>query len=196
MNHPTVPSAKLQSSSWIRFCLSVFIVFHLTVIVVLANGTSYLGRSLQHILTPYANFIGLNSTWNFFSPDPAHTMYFRYLVRFQDDNGNDLREAIEEFVPAAKDEFVLNSSKRRMLYAMRFMILDSRRMSGILGPWICRKYPGATSLHIEHIFEQIPSLDRAVLDTEEGAHRQIFDGRSTPNSFEFYCADKDAEVSL
>jgi hypothetical protein len=150
-----------------KILLSAFICFHLIVIVVLANGSSFLGRHLAPILLPYANTLGLNATWNFFSPDPAHTMFYRMRIFFEDANGEDLREPEELYFPPEKGQIVVNSSKRRMLYAMRFLTLDPTRLKSILGPWLCRQYPGATRVKMEHFIHEIPGLDAAMAHIDQ-----------------------------
>lgn len=149
-----------------KVCLSLVILFHLLTMVILANGSSWLGRHTQGWSVPYGNIIGINTTWNFFSPDPAHTMFIRYRVSFEDDYGNETAEPIEGFIPEEKESVVFDSSKRRFLYAMRFLILDHRRLESIMGPYLCRKFPGAHRVHIEHILQAIPPLDRAMVTDE------------------------------
>ncbi len=133
------------------------------VITLFPNGSSYLGRSLASYFMPYANSLGLNTTWNFFSPDPAHTMFLKYNIRFEDANGNDLREPLDGFFPPEKEKIVTDSSKRRFLYALRFFLLDTSRMKTILGPWLCRQNPGSSVITMEQILEPIPNLDKARL---------------------------------
>lgn len=142
--------------SWIKGLLSLWIVFHLAVILVLPNGSSYLGRLWGNYLTPYANALSLNSTWNFFSPDPVHTMYLHYRVDYES------KESTEGYLPPEKDQLVVDSSRRRFLYAMRFLLLDSTRFETLLGPYLCRQNPGASKISIRHVLETLPSLDKAV----------------------------------
>lgn len=146
---------RISKRFWIRILLSGFLCYHLIVIAVLANGASYLGRSLDSWISPYGNFFGFNVAWNFFAPDPAHTMYIEYFVHFEDES----RDPVEGYIPPEKEKIVIDSSKRRFLYAMRFMIIDEKRLKVILGPYLCRQYPGASSVHIKNILEPIPNLD-------------------------------------
>jgi hypothetical protein len=128
------------------------------------NSGSYLGRRYDRILLPYANALNLNTPWNFFSPDPAHTMYFRYNIYFKNDRWEDIKDPIEGYFPAGKEYGPYSTSERRELYAMRYMILDPRRVDKFLGPWLCKQYEGATNIKLEHIVDTIPPLDRAVYD--------------------------------
>jgi hypothetical protein len=158
--------AKLRFS-FSRALLSLFIVFHLLVILVLANGSSYLGRNLQSLILPYGNVLGLNATWNFFSPDPAHTMYYKYKVYFENAEGDELSPVVEGFLPPEKSHIVIDSSKRRLLYSMRFLTIEPSRIKTLMGPWLCKSHPGATRVRIDYVMEQIPFLDVAVARRNE-----------------------------
>jgi hypothetical protein len=171
----------------------VWIIYHLFCILVLPNGNSFLGRYSEDYILPYANFLGLNTTWNFYSPDPAHTMYFAYTVHFENEKGEDVKPNLEEFLPPEKDQIVTDSSKRRLLYAMRYLALDSNRSQVVLGPWICREYEGASRISIHHVIERIPQLDVAMDASEDVSHlREISEGPNT----DFDCRHKPDEVSL
>jgi len=160
----------------LKIFLSLFLVYHLAVIIILPNSGSYLGRSTEKWITPYANYLGLNTTWNFFSPDPAQTMFVKYTVWFDDLNAAKAKDPVEGFIPPEKEKIVLDSSKRRLLYAMRFLILDTNRMKTILAPWLCRENPGAQLVKIEHILEAIPNLEKAGLGEERASEgRQLME---------------------
>lgn len=173
-----------------KILFSIFILFHLAVIIIFPNGSSYLGRA-STLLVPYANILGLNTTWNFFSPDPAHTMFLKYSIRFEDADGNELREPLDGFIPPEKEQIAVDSSKRRFLYAVRFLILDTNRMKVILGPWLCRQNPGASHVKMEQMLEPIPNLDKAILgDLGRGEETTVM-------RFDYRCnASQEDEVSL
>ncbi len=129
--------------------------------LVMGNGQSFLGRSISGIYTPVANLIGLNTTWNFFSPDPANTMYFRYDIIFEDEYGRSTGETIEEFFPKSKDEggdFRLD--QRRFSYAMRWLAIDPERIRLFFVPMICREHPKAKKIQLEFIVKRIPPLEK------------------------------------
>lgn len=142
--------------------LSLWIVYNIFTMFVMPNVGNYFGRSASRFILPYANTVGLNATWNFFSPDPAHTMYIRYFIRYYDQDGNETKEPVEGFFPEEKNKGITNPTHKRDLYAMRFMVIDPKRMKILLGPWLCKQYPGASSVEMEHIIETVPSLDQVV----------------------------------
>lgn len=174
MNPPEKPTPNhlegqghAKGKTWLCVLLSFFILYHLAVIIIFPNGSSYLGRSLSSYLSFYANNLGLNANWNFFSPDPANTMFFQYHIYFENPQGDEIQPSKEGFIPAEKEQIVIDSSRRRLLYAMRFLFMDSHRMKMILGPWICRENPGASMVRINSIVEMIPNLDRAQIGIME-----------------------------
>ncbi|WII71005.1 hypothetical protein QJS83_11085 [Bdellovibrio sp. 22V] len=135
--------------------------------LVMPNVGAYFGRVTSKFITPYANTVGLNASWNFFSPDPAHTMYIRYVVRYLDEEGNETKESVEGFFPEEKNLGISSPFRKRELYAMRFMVIDPKRLRVLLGPWLCRQYPEATSIEMEHVIETVPPLDQVVTLKDE-----------------------------
>lgn len=142
------------------FLFSLFFYF-ISMMIVLGNGTSFLGRSLGPYFTPVANLVGLNTTWNFFSPDPAHTMYLRYTVHFEDEYGNPVKDSIQSLFPPEETNNDFRVHIRRMSYVMRFYAASAQRLGDFLIPWLCKKNPGATRIHTEVLFNRIPNLEVA-----------------------------------
>lgn len=130
--------------------------------VVMGNGSSFLGRYLGKYYFHIANVVGVNTTWNFFSPDPAHIMYFRYVIHFEDEYGNPLQEAKELYYPEQKDGSNFAMNVRRQNYMMRFMAIDPQRVGNYFIPWICKQYPKATRVQFGLIVHHIPNLDKAL----------------------------------
>lgn len=160
-------SSFIKSGFWASLwkgVLSLWIIFHVFLILVLPNSSSYLGRILPWWAVSYGNSLSLHSNWNFFSPDPAHSMYFHYKVFFQDQNQTDLQEPVEGYLPSYKIDREMSLRHRRELYEMRFMVLKTQRIQKFIAPWLCKKYPGATLLQVEHEIETIAPLDVAAFE--------------------------------
>ncbi len=138
----------------------IFIYFS-SMMIVLGNGSSFLGRYLGDYFTPVANIVGLNTTWNFFSPDPAHTMYLRYTVYFEDEFGNPKQEALQNLFPSSETNNNLTTHIRRLSYMMRFLTSSTERLHKFFVPWICTQNPGATRVQTEILLSRIPSLEVA-----------------------------------
>ena len=139
--------------------LGIVFIYLVSMMIILGNGSSFMGRHLGFLYTPVANSIGLNTTWNFFSPDPAHTMYLRYRILFQDEYGNEKKETIEKYFPedALENNFWMHH--RRLSYVMRFLSADTHRIQNFLVPWLCRKNPDASNIQTEMLLYKIPPLD-------------------------------------
>jgi len=130
--------------------------------IVMGNGSSFLGRYLGQYYFAVANTVGVNTTWNFFSPDPAHIMYIHYIIHFDDDYGNPTKESKEYFYPEQKDgsDFAINV--RRHNYMMRFIAIDNNRVNSFFVPWVCKQNPGATTVQFGLVLTRIPSLDKVI----------------------------------
>lgn len=146
----------------LKALLSLWIVYNIVTIVVMPNAGSYFGRITSRFIGPYANNVGLNASWNFFSPDPAHTMYIRYMVYFNEptESGEE-KDPIEGYFPQEKNKMVSSVFRSRELYLMRFMIVNRTHLKNLFGPWLCRQYPGASSVDMEHVIETVAMLDEA-----------------------------------
>ncbi|QDK37787.1 hypothetical protein [Bdellovibrio sp. NC01] len=147
--------------------LSLWIVYNIFTMLVMPNIGAYFGRVSSRFITPYANTVGLNASWNFFSPDPAHTMYIHYMINFADSEGNPTKDPIEGYFPPEKNRPVTSTFRKRELYVMRFMVIDPKRLKVFMGPWLCRQYPGASSVDMEHVIETVPMLDQVVTHKDE-----------------------------
>lgn len=152
----------------LKIILSLWAVYQIFVILVMPNLGSYLGRSAQPFISSYASIIGVNASWNFFSPDPAHTMYIRYRVHYgTNENGDEIKEPVEGFFPKEKNKAVVETFRQRELYIMRFMVLYPKRLQYLMGPWLCKQYPGAQSIEMEHVVETVAPLAEAVTFMDE-----------------------------
>ena len=159
-----------------RATYTVLFFYFVGMMVILGNGSSFLGRYFENIFNPVANTIGLNTTWNFFSPDPAHIMYIKYFIFFEDEFGQTLKEPIEGTYPekiSQSEDFKLN--KKRESYAMRFMAVDRQRLEMFFAPWLCRKHKGASKIQAELIVQRIPSLDQviSIVDKDINAYENL-----------------------
>jgi hypothetical protein len=177
----------------IKILLSFWIVYTIFMMLVMPNLGSYLGRSSSRYITPYANSVGLNANWNFFSPDPAPTMYIQFRIHFLDSEGYQTKDSVDGFFPAEKNRRISSIFRQRELYVMRYMLIDPKRLKTFMGPWLCRQYPGATSVEMEHVVETIANLDQMVVLKGEGVESlsTVFQ-----NIHEvFSCVDASDEVS-
>lgn len=125
--------------------------------IVMGNGASFLGHYLSPIYLPVANTIGLNTTWNFFSPDPAHKMTMNVTLIKSDGSEENLT-----FPKISEDgEFDFDLRHRRFSYVIRFLIIDLTKIEKYFAPWICNQYPDANQIYIRTEVEKIPALQTA-----------------------------------
>ena len=175
--------------------LSVWLVYHVFVAALMPNAGSYPGRVLGPFIYPYAAIVGLNVSWNFFSPDPAHTMYLKFtLFNENEEVGGAGQEPRVLTLPEEKDDGVWDLGRRRDLYAMRFFLIEPKRIQAVLGPWLCRQYAPVTTIHIQHVLNSIPALDQAVFFQD----RELADLSQELGfaDLEYQCAQINDEVGL
>jgi hypothetical protein len=171
--------------------LGALFLYLVSMMVVLGNGSSFLGRSLAFAYLPIANSIGLNTTWNFFSPDPAHTMYLRYRVLFQDEFGNDKQESFEKYFPENSMDNNFWLQHRRLSYVMRFLAADQYRIEKFLVPWICKQNAEATHVQTELVLYRIPALD--VVSTLKSENYEDFLNPEQINPMTFQCGHSNVQ---
>lgn len=149
--------------------------------VIMGNGASFLGHYLSSLFIPVANTIGLNTTWNFFSPDPAHTMYIKVSFIFPGSAEENI------ILPEQREDgsFDFSLNKRRMSYVVRYLIIDQQKVEQFLAPWLCRKKPLAESVYIETVLEKIPPLDK-VITLKDTIFNDLIE-KQTINSLSFQC---------
>jgi hypothetical protein len=151
----------------LKILASVWIVYNICALMVMPNVTSYFGRVASKFVGPYANLVGLNAGWNFFSPDPAQPMYLKVVVNYPMAQDGEYREPLITAFPFPESEKNNPSLTRKREWAvMRFMVMDPRRLRQIFGPWLCKLYPEAESIDMEHVIDTLPLLDEAVFKSE------------------------------
>ena len=138
---------------WARALGVLAILVHLFIILLVPNRDSYINQTLFPIINPYVNLISMNTAWQFFSPDPGPATYI--FSRIQ--KGSET--IAEEYMPPEKDQFTFRTFFNRRIAVMRFVGKDPERARQILIPWLCQRYPDATSVHIQKIIVTVPSLD-------------------------------------
>ncbi len=157
MKQSLQPLVHPKVNSFLKVILSFWIVYHLIGILIMPSIQSIVVKEKGWIFRPYLNQIGLNTTWNLFSPDPATAMFMKIKLVFRDE----AREAVDLTIPDFADAINWNPTKRRALYMMRYAILDEQKVYQFLVPWLCRNHPGTKEIYIEGIGTRIPGIDQA-----------------------------------
>lgn len=137
----------------------MLILYHLGAVFIMPNSSSLLGRELAGYFLDYANLMGFNTTWQFFSPGPSPTYYLEYQVETPSDP--DMLQAPTLQYPPKRKPFTWSDFYNRRLFGMRFFTLFPERLERFFVPFLCRQHPGATGVYVQSVFERIPNIERA-----------------------------------
>lgn len=153
------PGKRRFDSIWfLKAALSVFILYHLAAILVLPMSRGVVIRETGHYFTGYANLLGLNTAWQFFSPGPSPIFYLEYTFSYP--HGDDVIDSEPRLLPEKREGFGLSDHYSRRLYSMRFLSLDPVKLENYLVPWLCGKDPKAESVTVRQMFGQIQSVEK------------------------------------
>ena len=175
----------------VKIAFSVFIVYHLLAIFILPNNTSILCRKLAFLVTPYANAVGLNTSWQFFSPEPSPTIHFVYDADTTESEEVPPKNSFWKergFVtgqwPPDRPAGMWTDGIRRLVYHSRFTTMSRERAGRFLGAVLCRFYPGTPLISVRMVVSEIPSIERSAIDDQSfsqmAAERDL-------ETFEFSC---------
>lgn len=166
--------------------LSIYIVYHLTAIIILPNSESVLGRWLSPYLTVYANNLGLNASWRFYSPDPVPYLYFEYEPMYEADVEREFETL--HWPPRNRDEF-LHDNYLRLTCHSQSSSVTADLSKRFLVPWLCRRHPDAYAISVRPIWEEVPTIERAGIEQRDFAH--MVETRSmAPEQYE--CANEES----
>lgn len=136
----------------------MFVAYHLLAVGLLPNGGSLEARAVAPALVPYANTLGMNNAWVFFSPGPSPNIYLEYGLE------NSEMEGLEDeprVFPAHKTSRLYSERYFRSLYIMRYFTMDPSKLERFLAPWLCKQHPEAHAITLRPVFEQVPGIERA-----------------------------------
>ena len=153
---------RVMSRNLIKILLSLAIIYHLLAVIVFPNPNSILARSLAPLINPYGNTLGLNTTWQFFSPDPGHLRYVSYQVVVE--TGEDFQLEDFSWPPDNTEGMFTANIGRRFYHAFRTVLTDDKRQNYLV-PFLCRKHPQATSIVIKTVNKVIPSIEEMQLES-------------------------------
>jgi hypothetical protein len=153
----------MKKNEVVRILISIFIVYHLIAVMLYPNPFSILSRDFSGLFNSYGNLLALNTTWQFFSPNPGAIKYINYdVIKEQDADFN-----ISTFqFPPQDDKHLWKDNKGRLFYFTVRMISSSQNMSQFLIPFLCRKHSDADSIVIKAIEKNIPNIESAKMGAE------------------------------
>ena len=139
---------KTNVNKVLPIILSLYIVFHLTSVLLYPNPGSVLYRYMEPLISSYGNQFGFNTTWQFFSPNPGSLRYVEYSV-IQD------RKQIRWLESSLKN----STAKWKIVYGHHTLwsagggkFTEARALRQLIGPIIC-KYADAYFAGHEHELE-------------------------------------------
>jgi len=134
-------------------------------VILIPNPNSIVATEWGWLFTPYANTLGMNTTWQFFSPDPSLNMYFPYEIQVA--NG----EPVSGRWPPAREEVphMLLENYRRIFYHSLYTTIAPERVENFLVPFLCKRVPGALSIFIRTIIEDVPPIEKSRVDRKDFA---------------------------
>ena len=142
----------------LKIFLSVFIVYHLTVIFVIPNSTSMVYEQLSPYVLPYGWTLRMATPWQFFSPDPADHYYFKYIVHYP----NKIKKTF--FWPPLKKEsnLMFFNHLRLTVQVFYFLIYNSGRfIRWHFLPYICSLHTEAIKIKLKVMTVKKPTFKEA-----------------------------------
>ena len=142
---------------FLKVFLSLCIFYHLAMIFIIPHRMSMVYERLMPYFSSYANTLALNTTWDFYAPNPSHYYYFEYAVI-------DLRDKVSTFrwPPSRVESKRIYLNHNRLIYHSRFfMILGKQPIRKHFLPYLCSLHPEATEITIKAILEDRPHFKKA-----------------------------------
>jgi hypothetical protein len=174
---------KLANDYLIKIILSLIISFQLLAIFVLPNPESVLYRKLSWAIEDYGNFLGINTTWRFFSPNPL-VRRIEYQVFSRAKNG-ELVGKKYLYPNLVAQEKSRETHNRKFAHGL-IMYINPMLLKKTFGPYLCRLHPEAETIAVNAKGREFSSLEKSIF---EGEKREEI-GRAVEVSLsEFECAD-------
>lgn len=153
-HHPNPPSSEGLSGlkKELKPLLHFFVFFHLVMISLIPNRSSFVNESLSPILVPYANLLGFNNSWQFFSPDPGPAAFLEYRVQSPSGLGQPMT------FPPTENPYFLRATFNRRVAAIRMSSTNTDLVKKVIAPYLCRQNPEATELLLSAFTVEFPSL--------------------------------------
>ncbi|MGE3975391.1 MAG: hypothetical protein AB7F59_12780 [Bdellovibrionales bacterium] len=140
--------------------ISVLLVFHLLVIGIFPVASSYLWTFFSPLMIPYANALGINSSWQFFAPEPETWIYLEYEIEHEEVADDLARSSLHKWPPPRKIPFDLLYTWHSSMKAFAFTFPQQLPLT--LGRWMCRQHPEAFSITFRRVTLQIPTFQNVV----------------------------------
>jgi hypothetical protein len=148
---------KPHHQTLLKAFLSLFIVFHIFAVVILPNPESIVNRVLSPIIVPYGSFLGVNTTWRFFSPNPlVRLLVYEVFSR----NADGVLEGKTYRYPRTLQEEGLRETFNRKFSNSMFMMARLEYITDVLRPSLCKWHPEAETIAISMTGRVLSSIEK------------------------------------
>ena len=129
--------------------------------LIVANPNSIPSRQAPNFMLHYTNTLGLNTTWQFFSPNPMGERYLEYTI-YSASNKEDFSD--HHWPPRAK---IRQEKKNRLFTHSLYSTANEQHTRDVFIPWLCRKHPTAFSIFLQAKTKSLPSIEVAQIDKKK-----------------------------
>ena len=143
----------------IQLVISIWLLLHLLVVGLAPNPDSIVFRKAESLITSYGNFLGVNTTWRFFSPNPLIQTIFYEAVAYSEDG--DVTFHLEKRFPEPGVEVSSRESLNRMMSSAMMTSGRIDLIDPILKPFLCARHPKADQIFVYAVQYKLPSIDKA-----------------------------------
>lgn len=157
----------MNKNLFFKICVSVFLVYHLSAIIVMPNQSSFVGRTLSPYFSKYSNQLGLSYDWSFFAPEPTDPLHLK--VGFIDFGSRDTVWNMQ--VPPLGPQFDINPNSRRKTEQVRRMLMDVSLLKEF-ARHLCLKRRSTKYVVIATFAEKIALFDHFLLLGQDLAPNQ------------------------
>lgn len=152
-----------------KIVLSLFIIYHCFIVFLYPNSLSYLKTFIQPYTVMYANLLGLNRPWPFFSI-PGPSVYLKSYI-FKEE-----KEIAQYLFPHKKDDYIFRPMFNRRYAIARFLAFGKGdSVENIFIPYVCSMYPEATTVSVYLNFIKTPPITEVEAGTQINKMKESVD---------------------
>ena len=142
----------------LKFFLSLFILYHLAMILIIPHRRSMIHEYAMPYFPSYVHTLSLDTSWNFYAPNPIDYYYFEYEVIDSKNKVGTFR-----WPPSRKEVKRIYLNHNRLIYHARFFLtLHERNISQyFILPYLCNLHSEAVEITVKVMFKNRPHFKKA-----------------------------------
>jgi len=138
----------------VKAALSVWIIYHLFIVLLVPNGQGFLGRKISPWVEPYVNFFEFTNVWSFFAPEPGPPpVYIEYELIHRHDGSSQFGKW-----PSVRSPYSLRERQNRKIAAAEFMMSSELRAEKMMTHYLCKQNPTVGSIRLWRVMYSIPEF--------------------------------------